>query len=312
VALLFAVVALGGSQELGRLERLQPLPVALAFFVNLSLNALVAVRWGLLLNAVAGRRVARYRDYFHYFVLGRLLGLFLPKDLTDIGGRALYVRRLHRAGLAEAGVSLLFDRGLDLLVAGASLVAVLWYWLGFMDDVSGLALLGAVGVSLGLVLTIAHRSLTVAAWRGFDAVRRVVTRLRHLPPPDPLPHHALSGPVLLLAFLASLAKFGLSTLRVWLFLWALGLHLPLAVTVLANPVGQASYALAVTPGGLGIFEAGWFGILVAAGLTTAAASTLVVAQRILITAMDAAALGLSLALRAFGRSPAPSPTPAGD
>jgi uncharacterized membrane protein YbhN (UPF0104 family) len=297
VALVFALVVLGGSGELDRLLKLEPLPVALALLVNLCLNALVAIRWGILLNAVAGRRVARYRDYFHYFVVARLLGLFLPKDVTDIGGRALYVQRLHRARLAEAGLSLLFDRGLDLLVAGASLAATLPHWLGLVDESTGLGLLGATLLAVALTLLLTHRAWSAIGLRWVEAVRRLVARWRRHPAPEPLPRDVLPGAVLALALLVSLAKFALSALRVWLVLWALGLHLPLEVTLLANPIGQASYALAVTPGGLGIFEAGWFGILVTVGLTAAAASALVVAQRLLITLGDAAALAVSVALR---------------
>ena len=51
--------------------------------------------------------------------------------------------------------------------------------------------------------------------------------------------------------------------------------------ILGTPLGQLSYLFAFTPGGLGIFEAGWLAILKIGGITTEQALIFVVGQRIL-------------------------------
>lgn len=86
--------------------------------------------------------------------------------------------------------------------------------------------------------------------------------------------------VVLRAYLFSLTKFGCTAGRLVLFAFALSVPISPALIILGTPIGQLSYLFAFTPGGLGIFEAGWFAILKIGGVTTAHALVFVVGQRI--------------------------------
>jgi uncharacterized membrane protein YbhN (UPF0104 family) len=82
-------------------------------------------------------------------------------------------------------------------------------------------------------------------------------------------------------YLFSLFKFGCTTGRLVLF--ALTLNVPISPTLilLGTPVAQLTYLFAFTPGGLGIFEAGWLAILILGGVSWDHAMIFVVGQRIL-------------------------------
>ena len=84
-------------------------------------------------------------------------------------------------------------------------------------------------------------------------------------------------------YLIGLAKFVFTPTRFILFSAALNLSISPEVLILSTAVGQFSYLFAFTPGGLGIFETGWFAILVFAGIASEVATTFVIGQRVLTT-----------------------------
>jgi uncharacterized membrane protein YbhN (UPF0104 family) len=86
---------------------------------------------------------------------------------------------------------------------------------------------------------------------------------------------------ILRAFLLSIIKFCFTVTRMVLFASALNLSISPALILLGTPVGQLSYLFAFTPGGLGIFDAGWYAILRVGGVSLKSATQFVVGQRFL-------------------------------
>lgn len=60
---------------------------------------------------------------------------------------------------------------------------------------------------------------------------------------------------------------------------AVGLAYPWPLFAAGFPATQLSLVLAVTPGGLGLFDAGWYGVLLLGGVPHQDALTFVIAQR---------------------------------
>ena len=78
------------------------------------------------------------------------------------------------------------------------------------------------------------------------------------------------------------AQTAIFSFRLILFAKALNLSIASLLIFLATPVGQFAYLFSFTPGGLGIFEAGWFGILTyGGGVNPQSVSMFVVGQRFL-------------------------------
>jgi uncharacterized membrane protein YbhN (UPF0104 family) len=78
-----------------------------------------------------------------------------------------------------------------------------------------------------------------------------------------------------------LAKFVFTAGRLILFAITLNIPISPSLILLGTPIGQLTYLFAFTPGGLGIFEAGWIGILKLANVKTDYAMAFVVGQRVL-------------------------------
>jgi uncharacterized protein (TIRG00374 family) len=282
LALLAALLCVGDLNSLQQLTRLRWVPLLGAFVSTLIIAGSIAGRWGLITNALAGRPIAPWHRYLHYFLLSRSLGFILPKDVTDLGGRAVILNRFHNASPILAGASVLLDRLFDVLSIALFLPPALLYWAGWASAPISIGLMATAAAGFLALLTVAHRPMISWSTALFNWV---AARLRRLPffgsrSPQPLTAPDLTQRVLLQTYLLTLLKFGGTVLRLVLFSLALETPIPAHFILLGAPIGQFSYLFAFTPGGLGIFEAGWFAVLTVAGMERTAITPFLAEQRV--------------------------------
>ncbi len=281
--LLGLLVFIGGTESLNQLAHMHALPLAGALLTTIGINVSIAGRWGMLANTLAGRRVASWLDYYHYFIISRAMGFVLPKDVTDLGSRTAALNQVHGMSLTQAGASVLFDRLADLLSLCIFLAATLPYWLGIASAQTTFVLMGVFPLVVGVAVVLAHRQFIAATIWLFNSLLglfRYIPVLRRRSPKR-LEATALDRPTVIGVYLWSLLKFGFTAARMVCFALAIGVPIPAALLILGTPPGQLSYLFAFTPGGLGIFEAGWFAILSVAGVASEHVTAYVVGQRLL-------------------------------
>lgn len=283
VVLFGLFIYLTGVESLRQLGSLAPIPLAGAALATLGITVTIAVRWGTLANALGQEQGADWHDYYHYFLVSRALGFILPKDVTDLGGRTLWLQQRTEMPLARAGTSVVLDRLFDLMAALVFLIAALPFWIGATGAAVSIGLTVLVAAVAGLLLVAGHTVLIDGLIRLLNGILRRLSDGSRL-------HRYLSAlhvvgeldrRTVATVYVLSLFKFLCTTGRFICFALALGIPIAPVILFLGTPVGQLSYAFSVTPGGLGIFEAGWFAILRVADVPTAAASSFVVGQRIL-------------------------------
>ena len=100
------------------------------------------------------------------------------------------------------------------------------------------------------------------------------------------------------AWTLTAALNGVLALAFFMMGQAVGLPLPLPLVVAAYPLVQLSLIAAVTPGGLGLFELGWIGLLVLGGVSQSDAVAYSVAPRayVVVSVLAWAAISLLLSL----------------
>jgi uncharacterized protein (TIRG00374 family) len=282
-AIFSCLLYYGSSRTLATLGNLDVVFVVAALAATVLIGLSVSFRWGLLANAMARRRVASRFEYYYYFIISRALGFLLPKDVADFGTRSLLLKRLHGYRLAKSGSSVVLDRLFDAVTTGILLLAVLPYWTGLAGAGNTIFLIILLTAIAGGVSWLAHAQVlavleTVTRW-GMRLARRIPRMKKHLQfQPD---YSWLGRDQLLILYLLSLAKFAATAARLILFSLAMGLSISPTLILLGTPLGQLSYVFAFTPGGLGIFELGWVGILSFAGVGTEETLAFVVGQRVL-------------------------------
>jgi uncharacterized membrane protein YbhN (UPF0104 family) len=251
-----------------------------------------AARWKLLAEVMGGTRLP-FVTYFYGLVLTRFLGQFTSTAVMDLVGRGHVLRSAGSEGsYGHAAMQVVVERSLD-----AVLPLVLLGWaiavqleLLPIHPLASLLLACVVFVVLAIPLLRpgVHISLRLYRWLQprLDRLRRwfarlfrraVQTRPRAEPELEPLSVELeLSAKVAGL----SLARFATVTLQFWGIARAVGIELSWQQITIATPVQQITSMIGLTPGGLGVAEAGWAAGLVWIGLDAVAISIFVLAQRV--------------------------------
>ena len=256
--------------------------VVAGFVLTIGIVSCISTRWAVVAKALSHQPIPARHKFFLFFVLNRLLGFLIPKDLADIGGRSLALTRHGVPATASVG-SVVLDRLFDVALACQLLPFALLYLSGVTSAVQSL---GLMAFSLILVLTafvtaggrISEWMLTIVnRAAGFPRL----ARLKEIVALKDLSLTRLSVALFLRAYLLTVAKHSFSFLRLCSFSAALQEQIPFSIILVVMPVIQLAYMIAITPGSLGIVEGGWVAVLLASGITADNVGGFVLAQRLL-------------------------------
>ncbi len=283
------VLYVGGIEAWRQVLHADPLWVGVAFACTALLTFVSAVRWGLIANVMAGTRICSMRAYYHYLMMGKTAGLVLPEAVGVYAVGPLAMKAGSRSSFALALGTVFLDKLFDLGLIGLLLLPTALYALRLIDLQTCAALFVLCFVALGVALLGWYRPLVARAFglRGWLVARSESTRLLH---------RALHGragqqllaldagqfPVRRIALLAyglTVLRYLLMTARFVAIAQAVGVAVPPLLVFVGIPIAQLGLLLAVTPGGLGMLEAGWLGVLLLAGLPRQDIATLLIGQR---------------------------------
>lgn len=290
--LLFLLILWSAGPHAWR-QLLHGKPEALLWFFAIYAVAGVvsATRLQLIAGALTRRRWASWRQFFYLNWTARALGLILPRSVSGVGGKA--------AGLRAFGVSLphavwivLVDNLFDVLLLAALAVPAVFYLQ---------AGLSSAGLLLAM-LTVCVLLFALTGWgtrhdrlgNGLRRIRWIASRL-----PDGMEGRFLPPAAAAMQALGlSLLLNGALALSFYVVGRAVETSLPLPLVVAAYPIVQLSLIAAVTPGGLGLFELGWIGLLLLGGVSRTDALTFSIAQRayIIVFVLLWAAISLLISL----------------
>jgi uncharacterized membrane protein YbhN (UPF0104 family) len=240
-----------------------------------------AARWKLLAEVMGGTRLP-FVTYFYGLVLTRLLGQFTSTAAMDLFGRGFMLRSAgSERGIGHAAMQVVLERMLD-----AVLPLVLFGWaIAVHSDAlpisPPLSLLLACALFVALAIPLlrpgVRMTLRLYLWLRLRISRRRREQIETQTDAEPLPVDlALSAKVAGL----SLLRFATVILQFWGIGLAVGLELGWQQITSATSVAQLAGLIGLTPGGLGVLEAGWAGGLGWMGLDAVAISIFVLAQRI--------------------------------
>lgn len=271
-----------GLDALPILLHIRSWPLVGALACTVVVVACIGLRWRTLVRTISGCDLP-LRESCRYFLWNRTLGFLIPKDLSDLGGRTALLTTRHGIPVPRAVASVLLDRLFDLTLPLLLLGPALLF---LTDTVDGKRfILGLLGLPLIACATLSvagkaiitrtaslYSKATAWAWQRFPQTRRWP-----MPPQFPV----LSGATLSCAFGLSALKFYATALRFACYARALDLDISPAIFVAGTPITQLSFLLALTPGGLGVLEATWYGILTYTHVSERAIAPFLLAQRVL-------------------------------
>jgi uncharacterized protein (TIRG00374 family) len=274
------------ADDVWRAARRPPL-AALALIVLCSLLHLVCsgLKWLLVLRRVAPEETARFGLAFASFYsgLGAMLGNVVTTHVSGLLVRSIAARLHHRVPALRGATSSVyeqaFDAGVQLLAGLLSLFALLGHW-SPAAFVAGL--LGVFVAAIPAMLWLARRLVSYgarlsgdgAAPKGLGArARRFVATCVAL--------GLLTPRMLLSLYLLSVLRLCLLILRSLLIALFAGYAFVASDVAMGFPLIQVMQIFAPTPGGFGVVEWSWSGLLVFHGFSLERAAAFAYVHRIL-------------------------------
>jgi len=279
---LFATMAwMGDGFDLSKLSNVRLWPFFWSVVITGGATLLVAIRWGSLANSIGGKPLPFIR-YYTVFATTSFLSFILPKDIVDIGGRALWMKKKAGHTYTTAGTTLFWDRLLDGIVLIALLPTCLMYFFGGQKTLLCTAL-AAVSITIsGFLLWYLNQWTFRAIQTALNALIKLFGSLPFLGKriPETLDLPSIERQLCIKLFALSAFKPLILAVQYTLFAYAIGLDFSLNMMVFGTPLSQLAFLFAFTAGGLGVFEAGWFSILVLGGIPSEDIGVFLIAQRI--------------------------------
>ena len=266
-AVLMASLLWWGRNDLGRIASLDPYMVALCFACTAGIAVSSALKWKLSLGSLGESGATHFGSLFYYFMCGRAVGLVLPMDVSDFGVRTMSLKFNHSVSIGRASYSVYLDRTFDVVVAGLFLIPSVLFISGAIGPSVGLALFAAAFVGglicftflvepstrlLALIFHYLFKAVCKIPWIGkrveFDTESKLLAG----------GDFKAVAPSL---YLLSGAKFMFTALRFVTLAVAMGMALGVREILLFVPGAQFAAMFALTPGGLGIADWSWSGLL---------------------------------------------------
>lgn len=286
LALLGLIIAVGGTEILQAITAASLLPLIIGLALSTTLYPIAAWRWMLVTNQLEQRRVASYQEFLQVRSLAAAGGFFAPRELVELGGRTIWLSRSRGLSIGRATKAVMVDRFCDVLTSVVTLIGALAFW--FMK----LPVILSFSIGLAcLVITIVITPTVMMTASGF--IQRLDSRMNLPDQRSKRIGKAVSmlaklidipSEIWRIALSISLLKFTMVALRVVLLGAAVGLVIEPLELVVSVPLGQIGYVLGITPGGLGIYEAGWYGLLHFLGASAAKIGAFVILLRLSLIA----------------------------
>ena len=308
---LLALLWLGGEDALDSLVSADAVSVGLAFATTLGLTTVSSWRWALLTGLFGGRESGSFFPYYRSFILSRAAGLFVPQGASDFGLRPL-IHRASAGGTVSSSLGgVTVERIADATLVFATGVPASLYILGQLGDAAHWGLLTLALVSWTLCFALLGKRVLLwlartaesfgggtddRSWTGPRAGRLFV-RLA-----SSLTEAAKNETALRRAAGLSALRYLLIALQFTLVARALGLEgLSMIQVVAALPMAQLGAMVAITPGGIGFVEGGFFGGLELMDVPGNSVTAFLVGQRVLINVFILALAAVALASTFRGR-----------
>jgi hypothetical protein len=234
----------------------------------------VAARWKLLSEATGGTPLG-FWAYLHSLLVTRFLGQFAPSLAMDLVGRGVALRTVgSKRGIGHAMTLVVLERLFDLVIPAA---LVLWALAVRHPALAGhdALLLALTTILFLLIATPGLRPLTRLALFVYGKLRRLQDGGLPVGVTTSISFQvALLGVARFAAVLVQFAGIGAGV----------GIVLGWTAWTAATPVAQLTALVGITPGGLGVVEAGWWAGLAWVGVEGPVIGLFLIAQRTALTA----------------------------
>jgi|GEM_PF-1973705 len=271
-AMLMAALLYWGRHDLGKIATLSPLPLVLCFVCTAGIAISSALKWKVSIGSMGERRAPHLGSLIHYFMIGRVLGLVVPMDVGDFAARTASLRVDHAIPIGRASYSVYLDRVFDVAVAGILLVPSVLFIVGTVGAGVGLTIYCLAFLAGLLCFGFLGRRTTDFLLALFHLLFKAICKIPGIRNKvDSQAERALltataSKSVARTLYLLSGLKFLFTATRFASIALAMRLTVGALDMLLFAPGAQFAAVFSFTPGGMGIVDWSWSGLLYKIGV----------------------------------------------
>ena len=239
-----------------------------SILISLTLFPISSLRWRFITNILERRDVATFSQFLKVRVLTAASGYFIPRELAESGGRVFWLNKSCKISLVSSLESVFFDRIADISIS----IIVLLPTILFITDVvseltafilsSGLLLINIFFFSkliyIFCLLIQWLQTLNVGKNRVTKKIDELLAKLLEI--------ENVRQDEWRKIITFSVIKYILLVIRVILIAAAIQIDISSLELSSYFPLSQVAYLLAFTPGGIGVYDAGWFGLFSIIGI----------------------------------------------
>lgn len=269
----------------------KPIFFILIIFSSLCICLISSLKWSMLSNYFAGQKIIPFRQYFFYLILSRITAYFIFKDVADFGVRIGFLKLTKKINLYKSFHSVFFDRLIELIIAFLLAFPCILFFLNVISIwVALYIMLFVLFLLCGILIFSKYRffivflkflDLILRALNLISCLRKKIAQYKFIEQNKEI---ELPNFLFLKLILLTFLKFIFTVFQLYFVFLALSLKIPLIFIIISLPLVQLSFIFAFTPGGLGVFEAGWFILLSLFQVSLADIPVFLIGQRILIFA----------------------------
>jgi uncharacterized protein (TIRG00374 family) len=278
-----------------------------AGIVSLGANVVGTLRWEHALRAVGAEDGLNFTELLKLYMSGTVLGFAFVGATGSLAYQSLALKKQWNIPYTKIAFSLTLDRVLDPFLSMVIFIVALFYLSGQMNlEYFSVAIYLLIGVSV-VFLVIGRSYLRIFFRFSLECIHdvgRLGKRIKSVFGQPNSPRTANPGirkdldvyrfsPTYLASL--SLGRVVLLLVRLQLVACALGVMIPWEIILIGMSVFQLSWLLSVTPGGIGIAEWGWVGVLVRYGFSPSDAALLSIAFRLYLFIFSVVVLLVSFA-----------------
>ena len=294
----------GGTEPWRQILSGDPRFVLAAFFLRGLAGMTAAWRLRMITIALSNRPPISWRRLYYLTMTTRALALIVPQSVSSIGGKSVVLRSFG-VSLKRAFLIVMVDNVFDVLLLS---VLTLPSWLFLRGRIGAMGWVTAVLVAILVTAaalwwgTAANRMAVLRQeafklpWLG-PRLQQIVDVNHTIFPAPPQSLSSLGWTILLNGFIASSFYF---------IGRAVDVSAAIPTYLAGFPFAQLSLVAAVTPGGLGLFDLGWLGLLRLGGVSPGESLTFVIAQRAYIYPFVLVWAGFSVLLSSTVKSKPPT------
>lgn len=293
---LLAILLLGLLAYFGDVSSLKRLPemkwgfVSLIFLCTLFFTLSHNFRWKGIVDHISGEKRESFSSLYRYLLNSYAFGIVVPLDVSLVGVRSYYLRQSQQLSMPLAIFSVLLDRFLDVVVFVVLAFPSFLFITGAASALPALVIVFLFLLGLFLLIrwkkgdTFSYllRSYHLGLVRVFSRVPVLKNWISPQGGVTEMECHFDESSVFQIMGWNSI-KYIFLSLRFCFTGLALGVPFSLIQGFFFIPFIQLSGFINITPGGLGVLEAGTYGALLLMGISKSQILLFVFGQRILLT-----------------------------